>query len=159
LPTDRFFFEGFLPAKAGQRQSRIAELSRVPATLIFYESGPRVAQALAALADGLGPRQAAICRELTKLHEEVRRGDLATLTQQYADGAETRGEFTIVIEPPALESEQVGADQVDAMLRRALQHGSVKDAVSDVAAATGRPRREIYKRALELEGQGDGAAE
>jgi 16S rRNA (cytidine1402-2'-O)-methyltransferase len=159
LPTDRFFFEGFLPAKAGQRKTRIAELSRVAATLIFYESGPRIAQALGALAEGLGPRQAAVCRELTKLHEEVRRGDLAALAQQYADGAEIRGEFTIVVEPPASDSEQVGADEVDAMLRRALQHGTVKDAVSDVAVATGRPRREIYQRALELGGHGDGAAE
>ena len=160
LPTDRFFFEGFLPAKAGQRKTRIAELSRVAATLIFYESGPRIAQALAALAEGLGPRQAAVCRELTKLHEEVRRGDLATLAQHYADGAaETRGEFTIVVEPPAADNEPVGADEVDAMLRRALQHGTVKDAVSDVAAATGRPRREIYQRALELGEDRDGAAE
>jgi 16S rRNA (cytidine1402-2'-O)-methyltransferase len=159
LPTDRFFFEGFLPAKAGQRKARIAELSQVAATLILYESGPRIAPALAALAEGLGLRQAAVCRELTKLHEEVRRGDLATLARQYADGAESRGEFTIVIAPPLAGSEQVGADEVDAMLRRALQHGTVKDAVSDVAAATGRPRREIYQRALELGEGRDGAAE
>jgi len=159
LPTDRFFFEGFLPAKAGQRKTRIAELSQVAATLIFYESGPRIAQALAALAEGFGPRQAAVCRELTKLHEEVRRGDLAALARQYADGAESRGEFTVVVEPPAAGSEQIGADEVDAMLRRALQHGTVKDAVSDVAAATGRPRREIYQRALELGEDRDGAPE
>ena len=159
LPTDRFFFEGFLPAKAGQRKTRIAELSQVAATLIFYESGPRIAQALAALAEGFGPRQAAVCRELTKLHEEVRRGDLAALARQYAEGAESRGEFTVVVEPPAAGSEQIGADEVDAMLRRALQHGTVKDAVSDVAAATGRPRREIYQRALELGEDRDGAPE
>ena len=158
LPTDRFFFEGFLPAKAGQRKARIAELSQIPGTLIFYESGPRVAQALAALAEGLGPRQAAACRELTKLHEEIRRGDLAALAQQYAEGAESRGEFTVIVEPPQ-DREEVDADAVDALLKRALRQGSVKDAVSDVAAATGRPRREIYQRALELGGHGDGAAE
>ena len=158
LPTDRFFFEGFLPAKPGQRKARIAELSAVAATLIFYEGGPRVAQSLKALADGFGPRQAAVCRELTKMHEEVRRGDLATLAQQYAEGAESRGEFTIVVEPPP-DDEVIDADAVDDMLRRALRQGSVKDAVSDVAAATGRPRREIYQRALELGGHGDGAAE
>jgi 16S rRNA (cytidine1402-2'-O)-methyltransferase len=158
LPTDRFFFEGFLPAKAGQRKARIAELAGVAATLILYESGPRVAQSLQALADGLGARQAAVCRELTKLHEEVRRGDLAALAQQYAEGAESRGEFTVVIEPPP-EAEAVDADTVDDLLRRALRQGSVKDAVSDVAAATGRPRREIYQRALELGGHSDGAAE
>jgi 16S rRNA (cytidine1402-2'-O)-methyltransferase len=92
------------------------------------------------------------------MHEEVRRGDLATLAQQYAEGAESRGEFTIVVEPPA-DDEVLNADAVDDMLRRALRQGSVKDAVSDVAAATGRPRREIYQRALELGGHGDGAAE
>jgi 16S rRNA (cytidine1402-2'-O)-methyltransferase len=156
LPTDRFFFEGFLPTKDGQRKGRIAELSRVPATLILYESGSRAARTLSALAEGLGPRQAAVCRELTKLHEEVRRGALTELAEHYAKDAETRGEFTIVIEPPA-EATAPDAEEVDALLRRALQNASVKDAVSDVAAATGLPRREIYQRALALGEGGDGA--
>jgi 16S rRNA (cytidine1402-2'-O)-methyltransferase len=159
LPTDRFFFEGFLPAKDGQRRTRVAELARIPATLILYESGPRIGRTLAALSEGLGPREAAICRELTKLHEEVRRGDLAALARAYDDdAAETRGEFTIVVAPPAAGADVPDADAVDAMLRRALQHASVKDAVSDVAAATGRPRREIYQRALTLSEDGDGKA-
>jgi 16S rRNA (cytidine1402-2'-O)-methyltransferase len=158
LPTDRFFFEGFLPTKDGQRKARIAELSRVAATLILYESGSRVARTLAALAEGLGPRQAAVCRELTKLHEEVRRGALAELAEHYAKDAETRGEFTIVIEPPA-DQAAPNADDVDALLRRALQNASVKDAVSDVAAATGLPRRQIYQRALTLGDGGDDATE
>ena len=158
LPTDRFLFEGFLPAKDGQRRARIAELARIPATLILYESGPRIARTLAALASGLGARSAAICRELTKLHEEVRRGDLATLARAYEEGAETRGEFTVVIEPPAAGSSAPDADEVDALLRQALQRASVKDAVSEVSAATGRPRREIYQRALALGDGGDGAA-
>src|SRR6185437_12304347 len=85
LPTDRFFFEGFLPAKDGQRRSRIEELSRIPATIVLYESGSRVGRTLTALAEGLGSRQAAICRELTKLHEEVRRGELAALAAVYAN--------------------------------------------------------------------------
>jgi 16S rRNA (cytidine1402-2'-O)-methyltransferase len=157
LPTDRFFFEGFLPVKDGQRGSRIAELARIPATLILYESGPRIARTLAALAEGLGPRDAAACRELTKLHEEVRRGGLPTLARIYAEGAEIRGEFTIVIAPAAGEA-MPDAGEVDAMLRRALRHASVKDAVSDVAAATGLPRREVYQRALALSGDDDGAA-
>jgi 16S rRNA (cytidine1402-2'-O)-methyltransferase len=156
LPTDRFFFEGFLPTKDGQRKARIAGLSRVPATLILYESGSRAARTLSALAEGLGPRQAAVCRELTKLHEEVRRGALDELAEHYAKDAETRGEFTIVIEPPA-EATAPDAEEVDALLRRALQNASVKDAVSDVAAATGLPRREIYQRALALGEGGDGA--
>jgi len=160
LPTDRFFFEGFLPAKDGPRDTRIAELARIPATLILYESGPRLARTLAALVDGLGERQAAICRELTKLHEEVRRGDLAALARTYAAGAETRGEIVIVIEPPAANAETPSAGEVDALLRRALQRVSVKDAVSEVAVVTGRPRREIYQRALALTEQAsNGAAE
>ena len=160
LPTDRFFFEGFLPAKEGQRRTRIGEIARIPATLILYETGPRLSRTLADLATGLGARDAAICRELTKLHEEVRRGGLAALAQTYADdGAETRGEIVIVVAPPAADADQPSADDLDALLRRALQRTSVKDAVSEVAAATGRPRREIYQRALALAKEaGDGAA-
>jgi 16S rRNA (cytidine1402-2'-O)-methyltransferase len=154
LPTDRFFFEGFLPPKDGARRTRIAELARIPATLILYESGLRIGRALQALAEGLGPRQAAVCRELTKLHEEIRRGDLTALAQAYdanaQDVAEIRGEFCLVIAPPEDEPDAADSDAVDALLRRALRHASVKDAVSDVAAATGRPRREIYQRALAL---------
>ena len=161
LPTDRFFFEGFLPPKDGQRRTRIAELSRIPATLIFYEGGSRVGRTLGALAEGLGARQAAVCRELTKLHEEIRRSDLPALAQAYDGGAEIRGEFTIVVAPPSADAGQPDADAVDALLRRALRHATVKDAASDVAAATGRPRREIYQRALTLseeEDNGDGTA-
>jgi 16S rRNA (cytidine1402-2'-O)-methyltransferase len=159
LPTDRFLFEGFLPAKQAQRRSRIAALARIPATLILFESGPRLSDALADLAGGLGTREAAICRELTKLHEEIRRGDLATLARAYAEGAETRGEFVVVIAPPA-EDEAMDDSEIDALLRRALARGSVKDAVSEVCGATGRPRRDIYRRALALaEEPGDDAAD
>jgi 16S rRNA (cytidine1402-2'-O)-methyltransferase len=149
FPTDRFFFAGFLPAKEGQRRARIAELARIPSTLVLFETGPRLARALADLATGLGKREAAICRELTKLHEEVRRGDLATLAETCA-GAAPRGEIVIVIAPPACGVEQVDAGAIDAMLRRALASASVKDAVNEVAAVTGRPKREIYQRALAL---------
>ncbi len=148
LPTDRFFFQGFLPTKQAARQERIAELSNILATLVLFESGPRLAAALADLAQGLGPRAAAICRELTKLHEEIRRGTLDDLARTYANGAETRGEIVIVIAPPV---EALTADtDVDAMLRGALARVSVKDAVGEVALATGRPRREVYQRALAL---------
>jgi 16S rRNA (cytidine1402-2'-O)-methyltransferase len=149
LPTDRFFFEGFLPPKEGARQKRIAALMTVPATLVLYESGPRLAATLVDLAEGLGPRAAAVCRELTKLHEEVRRAPLDELARVYAeDDAETRGEIVIVVAPPA-EQETVDED-IDALLRRALTRVSVKDAVGEVALATGRPRREVYQRALDL---------
>jgi len=149
LPTDRFFFEGFLPPKAGQRRTRIAALARIPATLVLFETGPRLAATLADLKDGLGPREAAICRELTKLHEEVRRGDLAALAADYAEAAEPRGEIVIVVAPPP-EEEKPDAQQVDALIRTALTRASMKDAVGEVAMATGLPRREVYQRALEL---------
>lgn len=149
LPTDRFFFEGFLPSKAGARRTRIGEIARIPATLVLYESGPRLADTLADLAAGLGPRAAAVCRELTKLHEEVRRGTLEALARAYAEGAETRGEIAIVIAPPDAAAPS-GAEEIDALLRAALARVSLKDAVAEVAAATGEQRRTIYSRALEL---------
>ena len=149
LPTDRFFFEGFLPSKAGARRTRIGELARIPATLVLYESGPRLADTLADLVAGLGPRAASVCRELTKLHEEVRRGTLDTLARDYAAGAETRGEIAIVIAPPDAPA-PAGAEDIDTLLRAALTRVSLKDAVAEVAAATGEQRRAVYSRALEL---------
>jgi len=157
LPTDRFFFEGFLPAKSAARQKRIAALRTVPATLVLFESGARLAATLADLAQGLGPRPATVCRELTKLHEDVRRGNLAQLAAGYAAGGETRGEMVLVVAPPP-EDVATGGD-IDDLLRQALARVSVKDAVGEVVLATGRPRREVYQRALELSrGTGDGAA-
>jgi len=148
LPTDRFFFEGFLPAKDAARRARIAALARIPATLVLFESGPRIADALAALFAGLGDRAAAVCRELTKLHEEVRRDGLAALARDYAAGRETRGEFVLVVAPPAAPA--ATAADVDALLRQALATHTLKDAVGAVAAATGEPRGEVYRRALAL---------
>jgi 16S rRNA (cytidine1402-2'-O)-methyltransferase len=147
LPTDRFFFEGFLPPKQAARQKRIAALANIQATLVLFEGGSRLASTLADLAATLGPRAAAICRELTKLHEEVRYENLDVLAQLYANGAETRGEFVVLVAPPA---EEQRADDIDALLKHALSRVSVKDAVGEVAVATGRPRREIYQRALAL---------
>src|SRR4051812_16868561 len=147
LPTDRFLFEGFLPAKSAARQTRIAELARFPATLVFYETGPRLAASLADLADGLGDRDASVCRELTKLHEEVRRGDLATLARAYAQ-AEPRGEIVVVIAPPATADATV--EDLDTLIRSARTRLSVKETVAEIAAVTGRPRREIYQRTLAL---------
>jgi 16S rRNA (cytidine1402-2'-O)-methyltransferase len=149
LPTDQFFFAGFLPPKQAARRARIAELARIPATLVLFETGPRLAATLADLAAGLGQkRNAALCRELTKLHEEVRRGDLTILVESYAT-AEPRGEIVLVIGPPAA-AEQPNAEDTDKLLRNALARTSLKTAVSEVAAATGLPRREIYQRALSL---------
>jgi 16S rRNA (cytidine1402-2'-O)-methyltransferase len=148
LPTDQFFFAGFLPPKQAARRTRIAELARVPATLIVFETGPRLAETLADLEAALGEREAAVCRELTKLHEEVRRGPIATLAHASAEH-ETRGEFVLVIAPP-MAATQPSEDDADALLRAALARTSLKDAVGEVAVATGLPRRTLYQRALAL---------
>ncbi len=148
LPTDQFFFAGFLPPKQAARRTRIAEFARIPATIVLFETGPRIAATLADLAVGLGRRDAALCRELTKLHEQVRRGDLGTLAQGCATG-EMRGEIVLVIAPPQA-AEQPSAEDAEALLREALLRASLKDAVAEVADATGLPRREIYQRALAL---------
>jgi 16S rRNA (cytidine1402-2'-O)-methyltransferase len=147
-PTDQFLFASFLPPKQAARRTRIAELARVPATIVLFETGPRIAATLADLATGLGPREAALCRELTKLHEEVRRGDLGVLAQSAAT-EEIRGEFVVVIGPPPA-AEMPSAEDTETLLRQALARVSLKDAVAEVAAATGLPRRELYQRALAL---------
>ncbi|MEP9377314.1 16S rRNA (cytidine(1402)-2'-O)-methyltransferase [Aquabacter sp. CN5-332] len=148
LPTDRFLFDGFLPPKDGQRRNRITELKPFPATLVLYETGPRLPESLADLADILGPRPAAVCRELTKAFEEVRRGDLSALAAHYAEAGAPKGEIVLVIGPPAEEAAE--DDDVDAALTRALADHSLKDAVAAVTALTGRPKREVYARALAL---------
>ena len=149
LPTDRFFFEGFLPAKQTARRARLAELSRIEATLVMFESGNRVQDTLADLAQIMGGRDAAICRELTKLHEEVTRAPLAELARS-VDALETRGEFVLVIAPPAAGAQAMTEKALDDLLRTALVRDSVKDAVAHAVELSGRPRREIYARALEL---------
>ena len=149
LPTNQFFFEGFLPSKQGARRARAGELARIGATLVLFESGNRIAEALHDLAAAMGEREAAICRELTKLHEEVRRGPLHELAA-IADELETRGEFVLVIGPPPADSQQVSASDLDRLLTDMLQQTSVKDAVAQAAELSGRPRREVYARALEL---------
>ncbi|MEP9351775.1 16S rRNA (cytidine(1402)-2'-O)-methyltransferase [Xanthobacter sp. KR7-225] len=148
LPTDCFLFDGFLPPKGGQRRARIAELARIPASLVLYESGPRLADSLADLAAGLGARPAAVCRELTKAFEEVRRGDLDALAAYYAGREAPKGEIVLVVGPPR----EAAADDaaVDAALLHALTEGTVKDAVAEVVSLTGRPKREVYARALAL---------
>ena len=154
LPTDCFVFDGFLPAKPVQRRARIGVLARIPATLVLFETGPRLAAALRDLAAGLGPRYAAVCRELTKLHEEVRRGDLSTLAQHYEHAGEKRGEIALVIAPAARETADAEPAEIDDLLRDALARGSVKDAVAEVATLTGRSRRELYRHALALRESG-----
>jgi 16S rRNA (cytidine1402-2'-O)-methyltransferase len=149
LPTDRFFFEGFLPPKQTARRARLSELARLDATLVLFETGNRVQETLSDLAAIMGARDAAICREMTKLHEEISRSTLAELAQSAAT-LETRGEFVLVIGPQAEGSQAMSADEVDDLLRDRLSRDSVKDAVAHAVEVSGRPRREIYARALEL---------
>jgi 16S rRNA (cytidine1402-2'-O)-methyltransferase len=149
LPTDRFFFEGFLPSREIARRTRLAELARIDATLVMFESGNRVQDTLADLADIMGARDGAVCREMTKMHEEIRRAPLAELAKA-AGTLETRGEFVLVIGPPAAGSQIMAEDALDDLLRSQLQRASVKDAVAHAVELSGRPRREIYARALEL---------
>jgi 16S rRNA (cytidine1402-2'-O)-methyltransferase len=149
LPTNRFFFEGFLPAKSNARRTRLTELARIEATLVLFESGNRVQDTLADLAELMGERDAAICRELTKLHEEISRAPLGELARQ-ADALETRGEFVLVIGPPAADAQAMTPDALDDVLRQQLASSSVKDAVAHAVELSGRPRREVYARALEL---------
>src|SRR6476646_6632058 len=149
LPTDRFFFEGFLPAKETARRARIAELKRIEATLVMFESGNRVQDTLRDLADIIGSRDAAICREMTKMHEDIRRAPLSQLAQS-ADTLETRGEFVLVLGPPPAGAQVMAEHELDELLRSSLKRESVKDAVAQAVEVSGRPRRTIYARALEL---------
>ena len=149
LPTDRFFFEGFLPPKETARRARLAELSRIDATLVMFESGSRVQDTLADLAEIMGARDAAICRELTKMHEDISRAPLAELAR-CAALLETRGEFVLVVGPAAAGAQTMSEEALDDLLRNRLARDSVKDAVAHAVEASGRPRREIYSRALEL---------
>ncbi len=148
LPTDRFLFAGFLPAKAGARATAIAELAGIRATLVLYESGPRLGASLAALADGLGDRPAAVAREISKRFEECVTGSLSELAARYAD-APPRGEIVITIGPPP-EAAPADADTLDAALVAALDGGTLKTAVADVTKALGLPRATVYARALAL---------
>lgn len=149
LPTDKFFFEGFLPPKQNARRARLSELARIDATLVMFESGARVQDSLQDIALSLGERDAAICREMTKLHEDVRRAKVSELAAS-AGELETRGEFVLVIGPPPENSGAISDAALDDLLRASLKHDSVKDAVANAMEISGRPRREIYARALEL---------
>jgi len=149
LPTDRFLFLGFLPPKEKARKGAIAEVATIRATLVLYESGPRLSASLTALAAGLGNRDAAVARELTKLHEECVNGTLCELAARYAD-APPRGEIVIVVGPPA-EVSAPTEDDLDAALRTALAAGeSPSRAAAAVAQQLGVRRKRAYERALEL---------
>ena len=153
LPSDRVLFEGFLPNTKSQRCSKFAELSEIPATLVFYESPKRIAATLNdAIATLGGARNAAIARELTKKFEEVRRGTLNDLRDSVA-AQPPKGEIVLLID--RARSSPVNQDDIDDQIRNALDKMSVKDAADMVSAATGQPKRKIYQRALAIDKNDD----
>lgn len=145
LPTDAFFFAGFLPPKSAARRTRIAELKRVPATLIVHEAPARVAETLADLAAGLGNRPAALARELTKLHEEVARAPLNELATE-ASARAPKGEVVIVVGPP--QEAQITDADITARLEAARKEMSLRDAAKVVAEALGVPKARVYELGL-----------
>jgi 16S rRNA (cytidine1402-2'-O)-methyltransferase len=147
LPTDRFLFLGFLPAKAKARADAIAEVGAVRATLVFYETGPRLGDTLSALHDACGERDAAVVREISKLHEECVPGTLGELAQRYADAPPPRGEIVLVVGPPV--TTPTGEEDLDAAIDEALQRLSPSRAAAEVAERLSVPRKRAYARALE----------
>jgi 16S rRNA (cytidine1402-2'-O)-methyltransferase len=150
LPTDRFLFLGFLPPKDKARSEAIAEVAGIRATLVLYESGPRLGACLAALAQGLGDREAAVAREITKRFEEAVSGTLATLAIRYAE-APPRGEIVIVVAPPG-DPQPASDAEADAALAEALTRLSASRAAGEVAKALGLDRKVLYARALAMKG-------
>jgi 16S rRNA (cytidine1402-2'-O)-methyltransferase len=151
LPPDVFLFAGFLPPRRAARRRALERWSALDASLVFFEGAPRLAGSLADMAELLGDRPAAVARELTKLHEEIRRGRLADLATHYRDAGPPRGEAAIVVGPP----EPIGPDHaaVDSRLRAALSSLGMRDAAATVAAETGLPRSKLYRRALAIRGE------
>ena len=147
LPSDRFLFAGFLPPKPGERQTALEELKTIEATLIFFESGPRLAECLKQMTDVLGTRSATVAREMTKLHEEVRRGTLEELAQVYASMPAPKGEVTLLVSPP--HEAQADFAAVDRALDAALAFMPLKPAAELIADLTGVPRKAVYARGLE----------
>ena len=147
LPTDAFFFAGFLPNAQTARRKRLEELATIPGTLIFYESPKRIAASLADMHQVLGNRTAAMCRELTKKFEEVRRGPLETLAADLAENS-VKGEIVVLVD--RARKVAVSEADVESDLRAALQDNSVKDAASIVAETHGLARRKIYQLALQI---------
>lgn len=151
LPTDRFLFMGFLPARQQAKGEAIAEVAGVRATLVFYESGPRLAATLGALAEGLGDREAAVAREITKKFEECVTGSLTELATRYAD-APPKGEIVVVVAPPG-EAAPASAEDADAALAEALTRLPVSKAAGEVAKRLGLDRKALYARAMAMKGE------
>ncbi len=149
LPTDRFFFEGFLSSKQMARRKRLEELQSIPATLVFFETGPRLAESLRDMEMALGNRPAVMARELTKTYETAHRGTLSELAAFYAQVSAPKGEIVVIVGAP-LQEEQALESDVDRLLTITMDHLSMKDAVAEVTRSTGWPRKAVYARALAL---------
>jgi 16S rRNA (cytidine1402-2'-O)-methyltransferase len=150
LPTDTFLFAGFLPPKSGARRGRLEQLKSVPATLILFESSSRLAKSLADMADVLGLREAAVAKELTKLHESVARGRLDRLAGAFADGESLKGEFVVVVAPPAADQSEPSDAMIAEQLAKALKLDSFRDAVRSVAEVLNVTRARVYELGLKL---------
>ncbi|MGZ8416450.1 MAG: 16S rRNA (cytidine(1402)-2'-O)-methyltransferase [Methyloceanibacter sp.] len=150
LPTDTFLFAGFLPPKSGPRRSRLEQLKSAPATLLFFETGPRLAKSLADMAALLGAREAAIAKELTKLHESVTRGRLDALAGEIADSESLKGEFVVVIAPPSEHATEPSDEMIVEQLAKALKLDSFRDAVRSVAEVLNVGRARVYELGLKL---------
>ena len=150
LPTDRFFFEGFLPNKSGARRQRLNELAKIPGTLVFFESPRRTAECLADMAAVLGNRDGVMARELTKHFETVRRGKLADLAREFAEEPTPKGEVVLLIGPPNADEGASAEATLDEKLKEALLQYSLKDAATVVSQSSGLPRRQVYARAIAL---------
>ena len=150
LPSDRFMFAGFLASAAGARHTQITELSDLAATTIWFETPARLAQSLSDMAEIMGPRQAVVARELTKMHEEVLRGDLAELAMQIAGMKRLKGEIVLLVAGKPADASAFDDDQLAAMLRAELEGQRLRDAVKSVVETTGLPRNRIYRLALAL---------
>lgn len=153
LPSDAFFFAGFLPVKGGQRRARLDELKAVPGTLIFFESPHRIADSLSAMAEVLGDRRAAVCRELTKTFEEFRTGSLLRLADHYAQAGAPKGEIVVCVAPPAPAEAPSEAD-VDRLLLSLADEMGASKAAAEAARMTGGRKPDLYRRLLELKGDG-----
>jgi 16S rRNA (cytidine1402-2'-O)-methyltransferase len=151
LPTDTFLFAGFLPPKSGPRKTRLEQLRDVPATLVYFEASSRLTKTLADMAQILGPRESAVAKELTKLHETLARGTLDELAAGFATEDELKGEFVIVVAPSPPKATEMGDAEILAELKLALKRGSFRDAVRDVAEARGLKRARVYELGLTLQ--------
>jgi 16S rRNA (cytidine1402-2'-O)-methyltransferase len=152
LPSDAFFFAGFLPARESGRRARLESLARVPGTLLFFEAPHRIADSLADMAAVLGPRPAAVCRELTKAFETIYRGPLPDLAAEFATIERVRGEIVVCVGGPADEADEAPVD-VDAILRGLLAEMKPAKAAQEAVKLTGLSRRDLYQRALALKGE------